>query len=215
MTSERERQTLDLLLTTVITPWQILWGKLLSSLRVSSVLSCFLLWPLLLAIPLVPEYLSNIPTMAAYLTIFCLTCLTTSVLGLFCSTVFKKTITSLIATYSIILLLYLTPLATSYFAYEYFPDAEGTPIVYASTVTSPFAASFAMPLYVDDNYHEMTLRDWQPRTTNQPGFMRYPFKDLIHFAGYVGFTVLLNSILLGLMVWMFNSRWRVSSSGND
>ena len=27
MTSERERQTLDLLLTTTLTPWQILWGK--------------------------------------------------------------------------------------------------------------------------------------------------------------------------------------------
>ena len=214
VTSERERQTLDLLLTTVITPWQILWGKLLSSLRVSSVLSCFLLWPMLLAIPLVPEYFSNLPTMVAYLIIFCLTCLTTSVLGLFCSTVFKKTITSLIATYSIILLLYLTPLATSYFAYEYFPKAEGTPIVYASTVTSPFAASFAMPLYVDD-FHDMTLKDWQPRSTNEAGFFRYPFRDLIHFAGYVGFTVLLNAVLLGLMVWMFNSRWRVSSSGGE
>lgn len=213
VTSERERQTLDLLLTTVITPWQILWGKLLSSLRVSSVLSCFLLWPLLLAIPLVPEYLSNIPTMIAYLIIFCLTCLTTSVLGLFCSTVFKKTITSLIATYSIILLLYLTPLATSYFAHEYFPDAEGTPIVYASTVTSPFAASFAVPLFVDD-HHGMTM-NWSPKTSSESGFLRYRFSDLIHFAGYVGFTVLLNSILLGLMVWMFNSRWRVSSSGGE
>ena len=213
VTSERERQTLDLLLTTVITPWQILWGKLLSSLRVSSVFSCFLLWPLLLAIPLVPEYLSNIPTMIAYLIIFCLTCLTTSVLGLFCSTVFKKTITSLIATYSIILLLYLTPLATSYFAHEYFPDAEGTPIVYASTVTSPFAASFAVPLFVDD-HHGMTM-NWSPKTSSESGFLRYRFSDLIHFAGYVGFTVLLNSILLGLMVWMFNSRWRVSSSGGE
>ena len=52
VTSERERQTLDLLLTTSITPWQILWGKLLSGLRVSSVLTLFLLWPLLIAIVL-------------------------------------------------------------------------------------------------------------------------------------------------------------------
>ena len=211
VTSERERQTLDLLLTTVITPWQILWGKLLSSLRVSSVLSCFLLWPLLLAIPLVPEYISNIPTMLAYLIIFCLTCLTTSVLGLFCSTVFRRTITSLIATYSIILLLYLTPLAASYFANEYFSDAKGTPIVFASTITSPFAASFGVPLFVDD-YHNMTI-DWNPRLPGTAGFFRYAFKDLAHFGGYVGFTVLLNSILLGLMIWMFNSRWRVSSAG--
>lgn len=32
VTSERERQTLDLLLTTLVTPWQMLWGKLLSGL---------------------------------------------------------------------------------------------------------------------------------------------------------------------------------------
>ena len=49
VTSERERQTLDLLLTTLVTPWQMLWGKLLSGLRVSSVLTSFLLWPVLLA----------------------------------------------------------------------------------------------------------------------------------------------------------------------
>ena len=49
VTSERERQTLDLLLTTLITPWQMLWGKLLSGLRVSSVLTSFLLWPVFLA----------------------------------------------------------------------------------------------------------------------------------------------------------------------
>jgi ABC-type transport system involved in multi-copper enzyme maturation permease subunit len=212
VTSERERQTLDLLLTTIITPWQILWGKLLSSLRVSSVLSSFLLWPLLLAIPLVLEYMSNLPTMMAYLVIFLLTCLTTSMVGLFCSTVFRKTITSLIATYSIILFLYLTPLATSYFANQYFAESPATPFVYASTITSPFAASFAFPLYVDD-FHGMTI-DWQPRSPDAIGFLRYPLIDMAHFAGYVGFTLALNAGLLGIMVWLFNSRWRVSSSDN-
>src|SRR5438874_808670 len=48
VTSERERETLDLLLTTIITPWQILWGKLIAGLRVSSVLTLFLMWPVLL-----------------------------------------------------------------------------------------------------------------------------------------------------------------------
>ena len=74
VTSERERQTLDLLLTTVITPWQILWGKLLSGLRVSSVLSAFLLWPVFLALVMVQEYWVNLPTILAYVIIFCLTC---------------------------------------------------------------------------------------------------------------------------------------------
>ncbi|MEI7461505.1 MAG: ABC transporter permease [Pirellula sp.] len=37
ISSERERQTLDLLLTTTISSWQIMWGKLLAGYRVSAV----------------------------------------------------------------------------------------------------------------------------------------------------------------------------------
>ena len=33
VTSERERETLELLLTTTLSPWQILWAKLVSGLR--------------------------------------------------------------------------------------------------------------------------------------------------------------------------------------
>ena len=60
VTGERERQTLDLLLTTTISPWQILWGKLLAGLRVSSVLTMFLMWPLLLACAMVDSSDANI-----------------------------------------------------------------------------------------------------------------------------------------------------------
>ena len=111
VTSERERQTLDLLLTTVITPWQLLWGKLISGLRVSSVLSSFLLWPVFLATLMVKDYWLNIPSILCYIIIFCLSCLTTAIVALFCSTIFNKTSTSLIATYFIILTLYLSPVA--------------------------------------------------------------------------------------------------------
>ena len=70
VTSERERQTLDLLLTTLVTPWQMLWGKLLSGLRVSSVLTSFLLWPVLLAVAMMPlGFWSHLPTMVGYLLI--------------------------------------------------------------------------------------------------------------------------------------------------
>ena len=120
VTSERERQTLDLLLTTSITPWQILWGKLLSGLRVSSVLTLFLLWPLLIAIVLgvltATDTWQSLPTMLSYLVIYALTCVTTSMLALFFSTVCKKTSSSLLVTYSVILLLYVAPLAANFFA---------------------------------------------------------------------------------------------------
>src|SRR3954452_5714734 len=102
VTSERERQTLDLLLVTLVTPWQILWGKLVAGLRVSSVLTLFLVWPVLLACVMVSLYWSNMVSVLAYLVIVLITCLTTAVTALFCSSVFQKTATSLISTYLII-----------------------------------------------------------------------------------------------------------------
>ena len=66
VTSERERQTLDLLLTTAITPWQILSGKLCAGLRVSSVLTMFLMWPLLLAFGMVDSYWNNVFAVFSY-----------------------------------------------------------------------------------------------------------------------------------------------------
>ena len=211
VTSERERQTLDLLLTTVITPWQILWGKLLSGLRVSSVLSAFLLWPVFLALIMVSAYWANLLTIGGYVIIFLLTCLTTAMLALFCSTIFSRTSTSLMATYTIILLMYVAPLAASFFGNEYFPQTKGAQIASAVTVTSPFAAAFELPIYVDD-FDIDGAAGWQPAKSNEASIFGYPLKDLQHFGGYVLFTLTLNATLFGLMIWMFNSRWRVSSS---
>ena len=91
VTSERERQTLDLLLVTLVTPWQMLWGKLLSGLRVSSVLTAFLLWPVLLACMMPLPFWHHLPTMGGYVLIVALTCVITAVTALFCSTIFQKT----------------------------------------------------------------------------------------------------------------------------
>lgn len=210
VTSERERQTLDLLLTTIITPWQILWGKLLSGLRVSSVLTSFLLWPVFLALLMVPEYWQNVPTILAYFLIFALTCLTTSNLALFCSTIFHKSSTSLLATYSVILVLYLVPVAASFFANQYFPQAKATATIQATTVASPFAAAFEFPIYMDDLAADSSK--WARPNSGDIQFLGYPLRDLRHFGGYVTFTFILNVILFVLMIWMFNARWRVSTS---
>lgn len=206
VTSERERQTLDLLLTTTIGWWEILWGKLLSGLRVSSVLSGFLLFPVLLATALVPEIRSNVLVVACYLVIFALTCLTTAMLALFCSTLFRKTTTSLIVTYSIILLLYLLPMAAEYFGETYFPDTRGTEVTTQMTIVSPFAAAVELPIDVDDGWTGFDA------TSRFPGSRSDRFRDaMVHFASYVGFTIVFNGLLMGAMVWMFNSRWRVTS----
>ncbi len=209
VTGERERQTLDLLLTTTITPWQILKGKLISGLRVSSVLTSFLLWPVLLALVMVPDYWANFPSILAYLLIVLLTCITTSMLALFFSTVFHKSSTSLIATYMAILALFVVPLAMNYFAGTFFEEAPARPYIYASTVTSPFMAADQVPIYADDF---LDKERWSRASVGELQFFGYPLADLRHFGGYVGFAVFLNTCLFLAMIWMFNSRWRVSTS---
>ena len=191
VTSERERETLDLLLTTTISPWDILWGKLIAGLRVSSVLTMFLLWPVLLACIMVPTYYRNMPTVGAFLGIVLLTCLTTAMVALFCSVVFRKTSHSMMVAYLALILLFCLPLATTYFSQTFFPGAEATEQMAALQVTSPFSAAF-MTSFDGDTTDAMRSGQWR----------------LV--AGYALFTGLLNLSLFGLMIWLFNNRWRVS-----
>ena len=248
VTSERERETLDLLLTTTITPWQILWGKLIAGLRVSSVLTMFLLWPVLLACVMVNSYWVNLPAVAAYLGIVIITCLTTAMIALFCSVVFKKTAISLMTTYFVIIVLFCVPLAAGFFAQTFFPNFGYRPDVVQTLeqlrregrnsdeiaanmegrklrsreqdgkwsgaevelvlsrldanrwvkrlgITSPFSAAFSVPLEVEavkEDANAPPQGDW--------------LIVLFHFL----FTCVLNGTLLGLMIWLFNTRWRVS-----
>src|SRR4030095_15804452 len=85
VTSERERETLDLLLTTVITPWQILWGKLFAGLRVSSVLTMFLVSPIILAAVLMQVNWPNWHVFLLYIVVIIVTCISTATIALFCS----------------------------------------------------------------------------------------------------------------------------------
>jgi ABC-type transport system involved in multi-copper enzyme maturation permease subunit len=195
VTSERERQTLDLLLTTIITPWQILWGKLVAGLRVSSVLTTFLLWPLLLACLMVSSYWTNLPAVGCYIGIVLLTCLTTAVVALFCSVVFRKTSISLMTTYLIIIVLFCVPLAVRNFAEVFFPGEPATRIVAQTGWTSPFAATFAVPLDVE-------IRG---DSSAAPSASDFPL-----VWGFGAFSVLVNVGLLVTMIWLFNTRWRVS-----
>src|SRR5262249_40191537 len=194
VTSERERQTLDLLLTTIISPWQILWGKLVAGLRVSSVLTSFLLWPLLLACVMVPDpYWTNLLAVGMYIAIIGMCCLTTATIALFCSVLFRKTAHSLMTTYFVIIVLFGLPLAMSYFASHFFSQATLTGWINALTLTSPFAATFAVPMHFA-NPSEMS---------NRAG-------DGLLYLSYIGFSAGLLIVLLGMMIWLFNTRWRVA-----
>ena len=129
----------------------MLWGKLLSGLRVSTVLTSFLMWPVLLVCIMPLEFWSIgfLLTIAGYFLIVALSCLTTSLTGLVCSTLFSKTATSLMASYLAIVSLYLAPLAGRYFADTFYRDTPAAEAVVAGSAVSPFAATFSLPLEVE------------------------------------------------------------------
>ena len=187
MTGERERQTLDLLLTTILSPWQILSGKLLSSLRISGVLTSFLVWPLLLAWLLPPwSFWADTPTILGYLAIIALSTITTSLIGLFCSVVFHKTSVSMMTAYLVILLLFAVPPAVQWFAQWFFPDAISTGWVEQWTFTSPFSAAFSLPLTLPSAERAVAVTGhWQTA--------------LVFFAFYTA----VDAILLAAMVVLF------------
>jgi ABC-type transport system involved in multi-copper enzyme maturation permease subunit len=190
VTSERERETLDLLLTTTITPWQILWGKLIAGLRISSILTMFLLWPVLLACVMVSSYWNNLLAVAAYLVIILLTCVTTAMLALFCSVIFRKTSHSMMTSYLFIILLFCVPLALIIFTQTFYE--AGTPVAELLTISSPLYAASQIPLYMDLVDNTKASGDW------------------FFFFGYTAFSLLLNLFLLLTIIWLFNTRWRVA-----
>jgi ABC-type transport system involved in multi-copper enzyme maturation permease subunit len=192
VTSERERETLDLLLTTTITPWQILWGKLIAGLRVSSVLTLFLVWPILLACVLVNFYWSNLLAVLAYLVIILSTCLTTAMLALFHSVIFRKTSHSILTTYLVIILLFCVPLAMDYFATTFFQGAVAADVIHDLGLISPLAAAFEVPLQLETLDDQVATGSWWM------------------IGAHVLYVVLLNFCLLVTMIWMFNTRWRVA-----
>lgn len=191
VTSERERETLDLLLVTTLSPWQILWGKLLSGLRVSSVLTSLLLWPLLLSCVITSAFWSDWRIMLAYLAIIALVCLTTSLVALTCSVLFRKTSVSMITAYMIIVVAFTAPVAARIFAETFYEGRMEW--VAGATLTSPFAAAFGLPI-------NSVAEGTRPPPANWPLWF-----------SHIGFYLALDSVLAAGMVWLFNTRWRVAS----
>lgn len=251
ITSERERDTLELLLTTVISPWKILWGKLLSGLRVSTVLTMFVAWPVLLACLLVSQYWTNLPTMGAYMVIMVVSCVTTATMALFCSVIFRKTSISLMTSYLVILVMFMAPPAVNYFVQQFVTSERAIRAAAAVTTTfseeelqartgdaaeveriiaaqeaaaaadrlqdaraeaerinervglamftSPFAVAHSLPLEVELD---------EPKSSDDA--RQQQSKDFRLFGLYLAFSLIFNSVLLGLIIWMFNVRYRVT-----
>jgi ABC-type transport system involved in multi-copper enzyme maturation permease subunit len=187
VSGERERQTLDMLLVTTLRPWEILAGKLLSGLRVSGVLTSFLLWPVLLALVLVPEYYRDWLSFVLALLLVAVTCLFTSVTSLFASICFRKSNTSLTSTYLVLAVLFILTPAADYFGRTFLPHAAAATVLRAASATSPFSAALALPLSTGGD--ERRFADWPM------------------FFGHLGFQAGVILVLAALMMRMFRNRY--------
>jgi ABC-type transport system involved in multi-copper enzyme maturation permease subunit len=207
VTSERERQTLELLLTTTLSPGQILFGKLASSLRVSCVLTGFLMFPILLAWLMPPwTYYAATGTLALYVVIILLTSLTTTTLAMFTSVVFRRTVTSLMTAYLVLILLFAVPVAVKLFAELIYPSVAAESWFRESLFTSPFAAVFSLPLVL-------------PAAHESAAAVQSTAAQLAHAgadwglhtaAAFVAFYAILDLLLVAAMLRLFRDRWRAA-----
>jgi ABC-type transport system involved in multi-copper enzyme maturation permease subunit len=145
ITGERERQTLNLLLTTLLRPGKIVFAKLIAALRVSTVLTFLLTEQLLLAYVLIPELRNAAWTLVVFLLIIATTCLATSTIGLLCSALSRKTSVAMIMTYLTLLILFVGPVGLRWYL-QGFAGGISEDRLAAFTITSPFSAAFSLPM---------------------------------------------------------------------
>ena len=152
ITQERERQTLALLLTTLLTPGRIVLAKLLAALRVSTVLTFLLTEQILLAYVMLPELRNRFWTLVVFLLIIAVTCLTTTAAGLMCSSLARRTSTAMIMSYLLLMTLFVLPIGVRWYVQGIAQERGVTPEQLATlTITSPYAAAASVPMHTYDS----------------------------------------------------------------
>jgi ABC-type transport system involved in multi-copper enzyme maturation permease subunit len=135
VSSERERQTIDLLFVTKLPAFSILWGKLLASMS-------FVILLLLLSVPIFSlVFLFGGIELDQVLTAFLVTsvaALTLGIIGLACSTAFKRTLPATVAAYGAAFILLAGSLLFGLlFPTDINPTATKAPAPPAVTYLSP------------------------------------------------------------------------------
>ncbi|MEO6796789.1 MAG: ABC transporter permease [Candidatus Dormibacter sp.] len=135
ISSEREHQTIDLLFVTRIPPFSIIWGKLLASMS-------FVLLLLLLSVPIFSLVflfggIELDQVLAAFL-VTAVTALTLGIIGIACSTAFRRTLPATVAAYGAALVLLAgTLLYGVLFPTDVDPQATAAPAPPAIMYLSP------------------------------------------------------------------------------
>jgi hypothetical protein len=136
-------------------------------------------------------YWENILTMFAYFLIVGLTAVTTAMTALFCSTIFRKSSTSLMCSYLVLATIFLVPIAARVFTETFAAGSRASDVVSFFESLSPFAAAFNLPLSIDGETNAARI-------------------NVYIFFGFILFTLVYNSALLLGMIQLFKVRWRVS-----
>ncbi|MDX1963467.1 MAG: ABC transporter permease [Pirellulales bacterium] len=189
ITSERERETLELLLTTNLSSLQILGGKLFAGFRIAGALTALLFWPFLLAVIFRPYFWQNWQLVLAYPAIIILTCLTTASVALLASVICRKTATSLIVSYLAIVVLFCLPPALQFFAQSFYANTPLVDAVETLSIVSPFSTLFKLPYLATDLKYSLS-------------------GSYASFWLYVSFTSALIAGCWIALVMLFEFRWR-------
>ena len=206
ITSERERQTLDLLLTTTISSWEIMWGKLLAGYRVSFVLTSFLMFPLLLSF-LNPELFKNWKAMLVYLGICVAASMFNAILALFLSTLLRKTSSAMMDSYIVLLLLYCLPIAIYFLFWSFAPGGDSIESKMARReVESLRFLGVASPLMAADSTPMTEVASGSGSAGAKVG--SWPL-----VASYFIVTLSASAVLLLINTWLFQQRWRLTGRG--
>ncbi|APW62666.1 ABC transporter permease [Paludisphaera borealis] len=210
VTQERERQTLSLLLTTLLTPSRIILAKLLAALRVSTVLTFLLTEQLLLAYALLHELRGRFWTLIVFLLIIAVTCLATSSIGLMWSALCRRTSTAMVLTYMTLLGLFVLPIGLGWYLQGIAQESSLTPQRLAAlTVTSPFSAAMSVPMHVNrpDGWTGQSLTIHTPPLVPLGGRVYAPV-----WAIFLVLYPILSAIFVGVACLAF--RWRWWRAGN-
>lgn len=164
ISGERERQTIDLLFVTPLAPFSIIWGKLLASMS-------FIVLLIILSVPIFSlVFLFGGIELDQVVETFALTAVTAMTLGfigVFFSTIFKRTLAATVASYGAAFVLLLgSPAWGIFFPTEYGPNTQVLPAPPAISLISP-----VVPIYVAANGQPYPGYGLRPNAAQQQSFV--------------------------------------------
>lgn len=146
MTSERERQTLDLLRTTTLSPWKIVWGKFVVGFRIAIVLTSFLVWPMLLGVTMNPDFYGNLGLIIGLFTIPLAACVINALIAMVATLYHRRTVMALMSTYVTLIILYAVPPGLSRLASTLRLSESAANWIHQLGLASPLSALWSLPM---------------------------------------------------------------------